>query len=219
MDLINSTDYIQKIKFMKTKMKKIKLNLFLLAVLFSFMTSCMTTTKIANYKITPIENENVDSSIVIMPNTGRVDGFCFTVKNLSTEPIYIDWDKSFLLVNGVSYRCIHSGIRFMEKSAPQAKTPIGPNSTLSDCLFPSDNIYMNDIYQGWKQKPLQSNDGQYSIVIIQKGKESNLQGYFTMSEEETKVPMHNMSSTNASASALIYVSSALLLISAIILLL
>lgn len=219
MDLINSKDYLQKIKLMKTKMKKIKLNLFLLAILILFMTSCMTTTKIANYKITPIVNENMDSTIVIMPNTGRVDGFCFTVKNLSTEPIYIDWDKSFLLVNGVSYRCIHSGIRFMEKSALQAKTPIGPYSTLSDCLFPTDNIYMNDIYQGWMQKPLQSNEGRYSIAIVQNEVESTLQGHFTMTEEETKVPMHSMSSTNASATALIYLSSALLLISAIILLL
>lgn len=204
---------------MKTKMNKINLYLFLLVILFSVMTSCMTTTKIANYKITPIENENMDSTIVIRPNTGRVDGFCFTVENLSSEPIYIDWDKSFLLVNGVSHRCIHAGIRFMEKSAPQAQTPIGPYSTLSDCLFPVDNIYMNDVYQGWMQKPLQSNEGRYSIAILQNGKESNLQGNFTMTEEETKVPMHNMSSTNASATALLYVASALLLISAIILLL
>ena len=78
----------------------------------------------------------------------------------------------------------------MEKSAPQAQTPIGPYSTLSDCLFPVDNIYMNDVYQGWMQKPLQSNEGRYSIAILQNGKESNLQGNFTMTEEETKVPMH-----------------------------
>ncbi len=203
---------------MKTKMKKIKLNLFLLVILFSVMSSCMTTTKIANYKITPIENENIDSTIVIRPNTGRVDGFCFTVENLGSEPIFIDWDKSFLLVNGVSYRCIHAGIRFMEKSALQAQTPIGPYSTLSDCLFPTDNIYMNDVYQGWMQKPLQSKEGRYSIAILQNGKESNLQGNFTMTEEETKVPMHNMSSTNASATTLIYVSSALLILSLLLLL-
>lgn len=199
-------------------MNKISLNLFLLTILFSVMTSCMTTTKIANYKITPIENENSDSTIVVRPNTGRVDGFCFTVENLSSEPIFIDWDKSFLLLNGVSYRCIHSGIRFMEKSAPQAKTPIGPYSTLSDCLFPADNIYMNDVYQGWMQKPLQSNEGRYSIAIVQNGKESNLQGNFIMTEEEKSVPMHNMSSTNTSATGLIYFSSALLILSLLLLL-
>jgi|SRR5690554_495420 len=204
---------------MKTKMNKINLNLLLVTIIITVMTSCMTTTKIANYKITPIENENTDTTIVIRPNTGRVDGFCFTVENLSSEPIFINWDKSFLLINGVSYRCIHASIRFMEKSAPQAQTPIGPYSTLSDCLFPVDNIYMNDVYQGWMQKPLQSNEGRYSIAIVQNGKESNLQGNFIMTEEEKSVPMHNMSSTNASASGLLYVSAILLLVSSIVLLL
>jgi len=204
---------------MKTKMNKINLNLFLMAILISVMTSCMTTTKIANYKITQIENENIDSTIVIRPNTGRVDGFCFTIENLSSEPIFINWDKSYLLLNGVSYRCIHAGIRFMEKSAPQAQTPIGPFSTLSDCLFPVDNIYMDDVYQGWMQKPLQSNEGRYSIAILQNGKESNLQGNFIMTEEDTEVPMHSMSSTNASVSGLMYISVILLLISSISLLL
>lgn len=146
---------------MKIKLKKINLDLFLFVILISFTTSCMTTTKIANYKITPIVNENSDSTIVVRPNTGRVDGFCFTVENRGSVPIFIDWDKSFLLLNGVSYRCIHAGIRFMEKSAPQVQTPIGPYSTLPDCLFPVDNIYMNDVYQGWMQKPLQSNEGRY----------------------------------------------------------
>jgi hypothetical protein len=178
----------------------------------------MTTTKVANYKITPIENENIDSTIVIRPNTGRADGFCFTIENLSSEPIFIDWDKSFLLLNGETYRCIHAGVRFMEKSAPQVRTPIGPYSTLSDCLFPIDNIYMDDVYQGWMQKPLQSKEGRYSIAILQNGKESNLQGNFIMTEEDTSVPMHSMSSTNASATGLIYVSSALLILSLLLLL-
>jgi hypothetical protein len=204
---------------MKTKMNKINLNLFLMTIVISILTSCMTTTKIANYKISPIENENIDSTIVIRPNTGRVDGFCFTIENLSSEPIFIDWDKSFLLLNGKSYRCIHAGVRFMEKSAPQVQTPVGPYSTLSDCLFPIDNIYMDDVYQGWMQKPLQSKEGRYSIAILQNGKESNLQGNFIMTEEDTEVPMHSMSSTNASASGLMYISAILLLISSIALLL
>lgn len=202
---------------MKNRNKENYLNLFLTAIIFSIMTSCMTTTKVANYQISPTKNENIDSTIVIRSNTGRVDGFCFTLENLSSEPIYINWDKSYLSINGTSYRCIHSGIRFMEKSAPQAQTPIAPYSTISDCLFPEDNIYMKDVYQGWMQKPLQSNEGQYSITIVQNGIESNLQGQFVMNKEEVKVPMHSMSSSNNSISVLMYLSSALLLISSIIL--
>jgi hypothetical protein len=185
-------------------------------LIFSFFTSCMTTTKIARYTITPDKNENLDSTIVILPNLGRVDGFCFTLNNVTNEPIFINWDKSFLLINGITYRCIHSGIRFIEKSTAQTITPIGPHSILSDCLFPSDNIYMNNVYEGWLQKPLQANEGRYFISILRNSNESTLQGNFTMTIDEQKVPMNNMSATNASNNALIYISCSLVIIASFI---
>lgn len=77
-----------------------------MASIILIFTSCMTTTRIATYKITPVENKNNGTTIAIMPNTGRIDGFCFAVEDLSSELILIDWDKSYLLLNGVSYRCI-----------------------------------------------------------------------------------------------------------------
>ena len=187
------------------------------ALLFLF--SCVTTrTNVAEYKIDPVVNPNNLSSVVITTNVGRQDGFCFTLKNTGIESILVDWDNSFLIVNNKTYRCIHAGIRFMDKSAPQAKTPLASGTEISDCLFPESNIEINNVYAGWKQKPLDANNGKYSIAIIHNGKQENLQGTFSMIVKDSTIPMHNMSSTNSAASTLYILSGILLVLSSIALL-
>lgn len=192
--------------------------------IFSFillpLLSCVTTrTNIAEYKIVPIENPGNLSTITITPNVGREDGFCFKVKNDGSDAVLIDWDNSYIVVNSKTYRCIHSGIRFLEKSAPQAKTPLASGSEISDCLFPESNIEINNVYAGWIQKPLDAGNGEYSIAIIHNGKQENIKGTFSMMVKDNTIPMHNMSSTNSAITTLYLLSGVLLILSGVILLL
>lgn len=181
--------------------------------------SCVTTrTSTAEYKINPIENPENLSSIIITPNVGREDGFCFIIKNKGNEAVLIDWDNSYIVISSKTHRCIHSGIRFMDKSAPQAKTPLAAGTETSDCLFPESNIEINNVYVGWIQKPLNSDNGEYSIAIIHNGKQENIKGTFSVMVKDKTVPMHNMSSTNSAASTL-YILSGLLLVCSFLLLL
>lgn len=190
----------------------------ILPVLLISLYSCVTTrTNIAEYQIEPVENPSNLSSVIITPNVGRPDGFCFKIKNAGVESILIDWDNSYLVINNKTYRCIHSGIRFMEKSAPQAKTPLASGTESSDCLFPESNIELNNVYAGWKQKPLDANKGDYSIAIVHNGKQENIQGTFAMIVKDSNIPMNNMSSTNSAASTLYILSGVLLILSIVLL--
>jgi len=186
------------------------------------ITSCATTavkTRIADYVITPKENPDSILSVVVSPNTGRDDGFCFALTNTGNETVLIDWDNSYLVINNRTFRCIHDGIRFMEKAAPQAKTPVAPGTKISDCLFPESNIELNDIYAGWIQKPLDADSGEYSIAINRGGKQENIQGSFTMIVKDSYIPSNNMSSSMSSVTALYVVSCFLIVLSGVVLLL
>lgn len=190
----------------------------ILPVMLLSLYSCVTTrTNIAEYQIEPVVNPSNLSSVIITPNVGRQDGFCFKLKNAGAESILIDWDNSYLVINNKTYRCIHSGIRFMEKSAPQAKTPLASGTEISDCLFPESNIEINNVYAGWKQKPLDADKGDYSIAIVHNGKQENIQGAFSIIVKDSTVPMHNMSSTNSAASTLYILSGVLLILSGVLL--
>lgn len=155
------------------------LRLLLGVLSFLCLTSCATT-RTAEYLLTPNPDSTNTISVVVTPNLGREDGVCFALTNTSTKPFLVDWDSSYLVLDGRTYRCIHAGIRFMEKAAPQAQSPVAPGSKISDCLFPADNIAYSGVYSGWQQEPLGVSTGEYSIAIVCDGKKENVQGSFAM---------------------------------------
>jgi hypothetical protein len=84
----------------------------------------------------------------------------FDIQNKTDSGIKINWDElSMIYPTGTSSRVIHSGIRLMDRNAPQAPTIIPPNAKVSDILIPSENIYyLSGQYGGWNYHPLFGGD-------------------------------------------------------------
>ncbi len=70
----------------------------------------------------------------------------FTLRNLTKEPMKINWDEGSLIIFGSSKRIIHKGVKLIDRSNPQAPTVIPPNSSIDDLASPADNIYYREGY-------------------------------------------------------------------------
>jgi hypothetical protein len=84
----------------------------------------------------------------------------FDITNKTENSIRINWDEaSYVSPTGQSQRVIHSGIRLMDRNAPQAPTLIAPNAKISDIIIPSENIYyVSGQYGGWRENDLLPGD-------------------------------------------------------------
>ena len=82
--------------------------------------------------------------------------FNFTLRNKTTHSIKIPWDEvAYINPSGESMRCIHSGIKLIDRNSAQAPTIVAKNSSLTDLLVPADNIYyISGKYGGWETKSL-----------------------------------------------------------------
>lgn len=118
-----------------------------------------------SYKlIEPVDSGNVYSDSLFTIVFGlKSTNIPFTIENKNSQPIFIDWEQSALILHGVTKRCIHSGIKFTDKANPQQKTIIAPKSTLSELLMPADNVVFSsgkdpygilDHSPHWIQKPI-----------------------------------------------------------------
>lgn len=78
--------------------------------------------------------------------------FEFIFYNKFDSSIKINWDDlSYINYEGQSCRIIHKGIKYTDKSAPQASTVIPKNSYIDDLILPVDNIFYRD---GWHEENL-----------------------------------------------------------------
>lgn len=87
----------------------------------------------------------------------------FVLENKTTQPIKIDWDSClFVDPNENSCRSIHTGVKIIDRNAPQPESVVASRSKLNDILVPSDNLYyqqgfrVGDTYLpgGWVTKPI-----------------------------------------------------------------
>ena len=83
--------------------------------------------------------------------------------NKAPSPISVEWDSCvFVDPSGESRRVIHSGVKLIDRNAPQPASVVASRSKLADVLIPSDNIYYQEgssagntyIPGGWKEHPL-----------------------------------------------------------------
>jgi hypothetical protein len=78
----------------------------------------------------------------------------FDMSNKTDRGIKINWDElSYISPTGRSMRVIHSGVRLIDRNAPQSPTIVPPNSRISDIIIPSEHIYYDD-YWGWCERNL-----------------------------------------------------------------
>ncbi len=86
----------------------------------------------------------------------------FTLKNLTNEPMKINWDEASLIIYGESKRVMHKGVKFTERNSPQVPTIIPGNSIIDDLVIPTENVYYREGYYikyasdpgGWEQNDL-----------------------------------------------------------------
>lgn len=93
--------------------------------------------------------------------------FDFTLRNNSNHSAHILWDEVVYVDEfGNSGRVIHAGIKYVDKNQPMANTVVARGSMISDVIVPSDNIYMNNIYQGWLKRNLLRSFSDKEEVLI-----------------------------------------------------
>ena len=82
--------------------------------------------------------------------------FHFILRNKTNHSIKIPWDEvAYINPSGQSMRCIHSGVKLIDRNNAQAPTVIAKNSTLSDLLMPAEHIYyISGKYGGWRERSL-----------------------------------------------------------------
>lgn len=99
--------------------------------------------------------------------------FMFTLNNKTDHSIKIIWDETvYVDENGMSKRVMHSGVKYTERNNPQPPTTIVRGATISDLIFPSDNVYyVSGQYGGWRETPLFPNSSMTSSQeLLEKAK-------------------------------------------------
>lgn len=95
------------------------------------------------------------------------EGISFDLKNKTDHSIKIAWDEAaFVDTGGQSHRVIHTGVRLMDKGAPQAPSVVVRGGRLSDRIVPADNIYFESgKYGGWRTRPLVTQTGTVQVLL------------------------------------------------------
>jgi len=85
--------------------------------------------------------------------------FYFSLTNKTDQPIQLIWDKArYINENRTRSPIIHSGLQYKDRYYSQRSTKIVENSTISDFIFPADNVYyVGEKFGGWRELPLFTN--------------------------------------------------------------
>ncbi len=69
----------------------------------------------------------------------------FSVRNNTDHSIKIPWDEAaFIDEKGSSHRIMHSGVKYTDRSSPQAPSIIVRKSSVEDIVFPVDYVYWSE---------------------------------------------------------------------------
>jgi hypothetical protein len=121
-------------------------SMLLLALPFG-LSSCLGTKYNYSFKLLG-ENAKTDKTF----DDGKIQAFFtvgdkqldFTLKNLTADPMKINWDEASLIIYGESKRVMHKGVKYIDRNSPQAPTVIPSNSSINDLVLPTDNVYYKE---------------------------------------------------------------------------
>jgi hypothetical protein len=102
--------------------------------------------------------------------------FLFSLTNKTDHPITLIWDGvRYIDENGARIRVIHSGVQYIDRYNSQRSTKIDEGSTISDFIFPADNVYyVGEKYGGWRELPLFTNLSVISAQELAEKAEKNI---------------------------------------------
>ena len=119
--------------------------------------------KPANSKIQrgKITTEELEDRYIYMDNylslaMGALEkNIVFVLQNKTDYSMKILWDEaSFIKPGGSAQRVIHNGVRFAEKSQPQAPSIVPGHASLNDAVVPVDNVRYSSVASDWIIDPL-----------------------------------------------------------------
>jgi len=80
-------------------------------------------------------------------STGRASGLDAVIFNPTDSLLTILWDESaMVLPGGDSARVIHTGVRIIDKAAPQAPTAIAPRSRTTEAIWPASHVTTSEYF-------------------------------------------------------------------------
>jgi len=158
-------------------MANITSKLIISILIVTCLTSC-TVTKILNltllkYDIALIEVSGVKNSMEY-GELAYVDSLIginfsinqreisFALRNMSTNTLKIVWDETLYIVDEITGKVMHSGIKYTDKEMFQPPSVIPKGTVHSDVIVPTDNVYYKDgiygvnvsIAGGWEKREL-----------------------------------------------------------------
>ena len=151
------------------------------------LSSCLGTKYTYSFKLLG-DNAKTDKTF----NDGKIQAFFivgdkqldFTLKNLTTEPMKINWDEASLIIYGESKRVMHKGVKFIDRNSPQATTVIPGNSSIDDLVLPTDNVH----YKEGSYSTYYSSPGSWKINDLLPSRDRN-------NKETKKIIMNSKGST------------------------
>ena len=79
----------------------------------------------------------------------------FSLFNKTESPIEIDFNHiSYIDEGGKGHKVFHSGVRYINRNAPQAPLIVPPKSSVGDIIVPTDYVYWSDFLNYWDKCPL-----------------------------------------------------------------
>ena len=108
-------------------------------------------TKIVNYTDSVNKYNYEDDYIDIVWYVTK-DRFNFELKNKTNHTMKINWDEvTYIDATGKAKRVIHQGIKYSERDREQPSSIIPRGTRVTDCLIPTENIYMHNYWNKWTQ--------------------------------------------------------------------
>ena len=79
----------------------------------------------------------------------------FSLFNKTESLIEIDFNRiTYIDTSGKGHKVFHSGVRYIDRNAPQAPLIVPLKSTVEDIIVPTDYVYWDDFLKYWEKCPL-----------------------------------------------------------------
>jgi hypothetical protein len=88
-------------------------------------------------------------------------GIACSIRNKTVDPVSVNWNVvSYVDASGDAHKVIHSGVRLVDKEAPQTPSLIPPTARINETIFPTDYVVSGS--SGLSEEPLWPNTGYVS---------------------------------------------------------
>lgn len=112
-------------------------------------------TKIINLGNDSLQKYSYEDDVIKITWSIYRDQLEFNLLNKTIFSLKIIWDDvAYVDHSGKSNRVIHAGIKYAQRSEPQAPTTIAKGAFIDDLILPAENVFMTSIYSGWEKKSL-----------------------------------------------------------------